>query len=88
MTTVLTLTAKNQLTLPEEMLNFLGIDRGNKLWTRIEKQAIVIEKVGDSWNDLQGTLKDTVLTKGKSVLEIIELAKKKEAKRLAKKYDR
>lgn len=88
MTTVLTLTAKNQLTLPEEMLNFLGIDRGNKLWTRIEEQAIVIEKVGDSWNDLQGTLKDTVLTKGKSVLEIIELAKKKEAKRLAKKYDR
>lgn len=85
MTTVLTLTAKNQLTLPEAMLQYLGIDRGNKLWTRIEEKKIVIEKVTDTWDDLQGSLKDTKLTKGKSVLEIIELAKKLEGKRLAKK---
>lgn len=85
MTTVLTLTAKNQLTLPVEMLQYLGIDRGNKLWTRIEAKKIVIEKVEDSWDDLQGSLQDTKLTKGKSVLEIIKLAKKLEAKRLARK---
>lgn len=51
----------------------------------IKKQSTAAKKVEDSWDDLQGSLKDTELTRGKSVLEIIELAKKKEAMRLAKK---
>jgi len=86
MDTILTLTSKNQLTLPVSMVKFLGLAKGNKLWTKVRDNAIVLEKVDDSWDSLQGTLKDTYLTKGKSVLEIIETAQKLEAKRLAKKY--
>ncbi|MDZ7587423.1 MAG: hypothetical protein U0946_06735 [Patescibacteria group bacterium] len=82
---ILTLSSKNQLTLPVSIVSFLGLDKGTKLWTKLVNKSIVIEKVEDSWDDLQGTLKDTVLTKGKSVLEIIELAKKLEGKRLARK---
>lgn len=86
MTTVLTLTAKNQLTLPTAMLQYLGINRGNKLWTKIEDKKIVIEKIDDSWDDLQGLLADHPMSKKYTTLEIIEIAKKREAKRLARKY--
>ncbi|MDP1760561.1 MAG: hypothetical protein Q8L01_03940 [Candidatus Woesebacteria bacterium] len=83
---ILTLSSKNQLTLPVSMVSFLGLDKGAKLWTKIVNNMIVMEKVNNSWDSLQGTLKDTTLTKGKSVLEIIEIARDIEGKRLAKKH--
>lgn len=83
---ILTLSSKNQLTLPVSIVSFLGLDKGAKLWTKIVNNMIVIEKVNNSWDLLQGTLKDTSLTKGKSVLEIIEIARDIEGKRLAKKH--
>ena len=51
-----------------------------------KKQFIVIEKVEDSWDDLHGLLADHPLSKKYTTLEIIEIAKKREAKRLARKY--
>ena len=86
MTTVVSVTSKNQLTLPVGMVRLMGIKKGSKLWARIENKSIILERVEDTWDSLQGSLKDTALTKGKSVLEIIELARKIEGKRLAKKY--
>jgi len=83
---ILTLSSKNQLTLPVSMVEFLGLDKGVKLWTKIVNNMIVIEKIDNSWDSLQGSLKDTSLTKGKSVLEIIEIAGEIEGKRLAKKH--
>jgi bifunctional DNA-binding transcriptional regulator/antitoxin component of YhaV-PrlF toxin-antitoxin module len=86
MTDLVTLSSKNQFTLPVGFVRHLGLKKGSKLWTRLENKSIVIEPVEDSWDSLQGSLKDTELTKGKSVLEIIELARKLEGKRLAQKY--
>lgn len=88
MNTVLTLTSKNQLTLPVSIVSLLGLSKGSKLWTKVEKKSILLEKVEDSWDDLQGTLRDTPKTKGKTVVQIIEMAKKAEAIRLRKKYER
>jgi len=86
MNTVLTLTSKNQLTLPTSLVSLLGLEKGTKLWTRVEKKSIVLEKVEDSWNDFQGILADTPMAKKYTVEQVIEIAKKREAKRLMKKY--
>ncbi|MEK7588036.1 MAG: hypothetical protein AAB457_04425 [Patescibacteria group bacterium] len=85
---VLTLSSKNQLTLPVSMVKLLGLAKGVKFWSRIVDKTIMIEKIEDSWDSLQGTVKDTPLTKGKSVLEVIEIARKIEGNRLGKKYER
>lgn len=83
---ILTLSSKNQLTLPVSIVSHLGLNKGSKLWTRVVGKTVVIEKVDDSWDSLQGTLKDTPLTKGKSVLQVIEIAREIEGRRLAKKH--
>lgn len=86
MDAVLTLSSKNQLTLPVSIANFLGLIKGSKLWSRVVGNTIVLEKAS-TWDDLQGILADHPMSKKYTTLEIIELAKKKEAKRLAKKYE-
>ncbi|HBC73139.1 MAG: hypothetical protein UX91_C0007G0054 [Candidatus Amesbacteria bacterium GW2011_GWB1_47_19] len=86
MTGLVTLSSKNQFTLPVGIVRELGLKKGSRLWTKVDGDTITIKKAGDTWDSLQGSLKDTSLTKGKSVLEIIELAGKIESKRLAKKY--
>jgi len=86
MDTVLTLSSKNQLTLPVSVVSFLGLDKGVKLWTKIINNTIVIEKVDNSWDKFQGLLANHPMSKKYTTLEIIEIAKKREAKRLAKKY--
>ncbi len=86
MNTVVTLTSKNQLTLPVALVSLLGLNKGSKLWTRVEKESIVLEKIEDSWNDLQGILADTPMAKKHTVEQVIEIAKKREAKRLMNKH--
>lgn len=83
---ILTLSSKNQLTLPVSLVSFLGLDKGAKLWTKLVNRSIVIEKVEDSWDDVQGLLANHPMSKKYTTLEIIEIAKKREAKRLARKY--
>jgi len=87
MDTVLTLSSKNQLTLPVALVNLLGLSKGTKLWTKLVGNTITIEKVDTSWDSLQGTIKGNAYTKSHSVEEVIEYAKKKEAIRLMKKYE-
>lgn len=87
MDAVLTLSSKNQLTLPVSLVSFLGLEKGAKLWTRLVNKSIVIEKVEDSWDQFQGLLANHPLSKKYTTLEIIEIAKKREAKRLAKKHE-
>ena len=86
MDTVLTLSSKNQLTLPVSLVSFLGLDKGTKLWTKLVNKTIVMEKVEDTWDDLQGLLANHPMSKKYTTLEVIEIAKKREAKRLARKY--
>lgn len=83
---ILTLSSKNQLTLPVSLVSFLELDKGAKLWTKLINKSIVIEKVEDSWDKFQGLLANHPLSKKYTTLEIIEIAKKREAKRLARKY--
>lgn len=87
MDTVLTLSSKNQLTLPVSLVELLGLSRGTKLWTRLVGTTITIEKITSSWDSLQGTIQDNSYTKNRTVDEVIEFAKKKEALRLKKKYE-
>ena len=86
MDSVLTLSSKNQLTLPVSLVSFLGLDKGTKLWTKLVNKTIVMEKVEDTWDDLQGLLANHPMSKKYTTLEVIEIAKKREAKRLARKY--
>jgi hypothetical protein len=87
MTDVVTLSSKNQFTLPVAMVRQLGLVKGSKLWTKMDNKSILITRLDDSWDSLQGTIKDTPLTKGKSTMQIIKLAGKLEGKRLVKKYE-
>ena len=86
MDTVLTLSSKNQLTLPVSVVSFLELSKGAKLWTKVEGKSIILEKVEDSWDDLQGIFADTHMAKKYTVEQVIEIARKKESKRLMKKY--
>lgn len=88
MQTVLTLTSKNQLTLPVSIVSLLGLTKGSKLWTTVTDNTVVLEKAEDSWDNLQGILANHPMSKKHSTLQVIEMAKKKEMKRLGKKYER
>lgn len=84
MTTVLTLSSKNQLTLPVSLVSLLGLDKGSKLWTKVQGKSIILEKVEDSWDDLHGFLSDNPIAKKYSYQQVYKMAQKKEAKRLMK----
>lgn len=70
------------------MATALGLEKGSKMWTRMKDNAIVLEKAEDDWDNLQGILADHPMSKKYSTLQVIEIAKKREAKRLGKKYER
>ncbi len=70
------------------MIKELGLKKGSRIWTKLENRKITLERAEDSWADLQGSIKDTKKTKGKTILEIIEFAKQEEAKRLKAKYEK
>ena len=82
----MTLTSKNQLTLPVSIVSLLGLNKGSKLWTKVKDNTIFLEKAEDDWDSLQGLLANHPISKKYSTLQIIEIARKKEAQRLAKKY--
>lgn len=88
MQTILTLTSKNQLTLPVSIVSLLGLSKGSKIWTSVKDNTVVLEKVEDSWDNLQGILANHPMSKKYSTLQVIEMAKKKEVKRLGEKYER
>lgn len=85
MNQLLTLSSKNQLTLPASLARDLNLKKGTKFWIKTEGKTIKLEKE-DSWDDLQGVLADHPMSKKYTTLQIIEIAKKREAKRLAKKH--
>ena len=86
MNTLLTLTSKNQLTLPVSIVSLLELSKGSKMWTKVKDNTIILEKAEDDWDSLQGLLANHPISKKYSTLQIIEIAKKKEAQRLAGKY--
>lgn len=88
MNTLLTLTSKNQLTLPVSIVSLLGLSKGNKMWTKVKENTIILEKARDDWDSLQGMLANHPMSKKYTTLQVIEIARKKEGNRLGKKYER
>ena len=60
---ILTLSSKNQLTLPVTVVSKLGLKRGTKFWTKVVGKTFVIEKIEDTWEDLHGFLADNPIAK-------------------------
>jgi len=60
---ILTLSSKNQLTLPVGVVSSLGLVKGSKIWIKVKTNTIVLEKVNDSWDDLHGFLADHPMSK-------------------------
>lgn len=82
MTAILTVTAKNQVTFPAELLKHLRINKGDKLFIKEKGKAIEIEKVETGLKSLQGSLSSTRIGKRMSLEEVIKKAGQKEAERL------
>ncbi len=81
MTGIVTLTSKNQLTLPVALVRLLGLVPGTRLWVREDEKKIVLEKMGD-FASLQGILANHPLSKKRPTAEIIKLARKRRAARI------
>ncbi len=79
---MLTVTAKNQVTLPVEMLVRLGAVKGDKLLFRLNGKILEVERVEVGFRDLQGSLSATPVGKKLSLEEAIRSAEEKEAGRL------
>lgn len=83
MTAILTVTSKNQVTFPTEMLAELKVNKGDKLFFRVRGKILQIEKMGGNLRDLQGSLSLTRIGRKLDLEEVINKAKKVEAKRMA-----
>lgn len=81
---IVTLSSKNQFTLPASIVSLLGLNKGSKLWTSVKDNTVVIKKVEDTWEDLHGFLADNPIAKKYSYDQVYRMAQKKEAKRLMK----
>lgn len=60
---ILTLSSKNQLTLPVSIVSLLDLNKGSKLWAKVKDNTVVLEKADDAWSDLQGILADHPMSK-------------------------
>lgn len=85
MLNIINVSSKNQVTIPSDIVRLLGIKRGAKLLTKVEAGTIVMEKIDDSWNNLQGIFVNNANAKRYNTNEILGIARKKVAIRLMKK---
>jgi len=82
MNQVVTLTSKRQVTFPKKLLEFLAIDKGDRLLLKIEDDRVMLEPVKSSISDLQGELAQTAIGKKYSLEEVVKKAEKQEVQRL------
>lgn len=82
MTAILTVTSKNQVTFPSELLAHLKVNKGDKLLLRAKGKSLEIEKIETGLKSLQGSLASTRIGKKMSLEEVIKKAEKEEAQRL------
>lgn len=83
MTGFATLTTKNQLTLPINIVDYMAWVPGVRLWVERVDGKIVLEKVS-GLRSVQGILASHPLARKYSADEIIKLARKKKITRLYK----
>jgi len=82
MTAILTVTSKNQVTFPTELLVHLKVSKGDRLLFRVKGKSLEIEKMETGLRNLQGVLTLSAVGKKKSLEEVIRRAEEKEARRI------
>jgi antitoxin component of MazEF toxin-antitoxin module len=86
MNAILTLTSKNQLTLPVSFVKELQLIKGSKLIIELSGvNTLILTPTTTSWDTLQGSLSTHLLAK-KSTADIIKIAKTNAAKNFLKKF--
>lgn len=86
MNAVLTLTSKNQLTLPVSFVRELQLIKGSKLIIQLSGiNTLTLTPTTTSWDTLQGSLSTHPLAK-KPITDIINIAQKNAAKDFLKKF--
>lgn len=74
MTTLMTITAKGQVTFPKALLGAMGVGVGDRLIARVEKKRVIVEPVGRGLLDLKGSMGRIKIPKGKTVDDLIHEA--------------
>ncbi len=81
MTGFATLTSKNQVTLPADMVALAQLQAGMRFWVTKEDDRLVLEKVG-TLDELQGMFADNPIAKKYSLAQITRRARKSRASRI------
>lgn len=71
----LTLTSKNQVTIPAELVRFWGVGKGHKLSLTLKGRTGELRSAVDEVNELFGSVKVPKRFKGMEIDEMIEKAK-------------
>ena len=71
-----TITSKNQLTLPVDIVRKIGLKMGQKVIVSEEKGKVILTPAGKLVEELAGSLKMPKKWQFKSMEEIIEISKK------------
>lgn len=72
---MLTVTDKGQITLSKNLLEVLGVARGEKIALRVRENKVFIEAVGGGILELTGILGGLKIPKGKTVDDLINESK-------------
>lgn len=71
----LTLTSKNQVTIPAELVRLWGVGKGHKLSLTLRGRTAELRSAVDDVNELFGSVKVPKRFKGMEIDEMIEKAK-------------
>lgn len=80
MTGLASLTSKNQVTLPVQVVD-LSWTTGTRFWVERKDNKVVLEKIGD-WDNFVGIFAGNEIAQKYTIEEVIERAKKTEAEKL------
>jgi AbrB family looped-hinge helix DNA binding protein len=73
---IVSITSKNQITLPVKITRLLNINRGDRLVIKVESGRIIMEKAQQLLDDLAGSLYLPKKYRNKSLSYIVKEAKK------------
>jgi len=74
MSYLVTVTSKRQITLPKELMDVLGVEKGDKLIARKHGKKIAIEAKGKGVLNMIGKFGDLHVPKGKTIDDLVNEA--------------
>jgi len=81
MTYLVTLTSKNQLTLPAALAKTLKLIRGSRLTITLEQTGLRIQPISHTLRDLQGIVQHKAHQKNLTVDQAMKRAEERDARR-------